>query len=505
MKHLIIIALVSLVNIMVAQKPLDDFISRTDVVLKDIVENDLVNYSKAKSNGELSKLVSEVADFNTNGLNDNEKKSFLINAYNLIVINEAAINYPLKSTQDIGGFFSRKKHMVAGKSTTLNDLEKKQLLSVYNDARFHFVLVCGAKGCPVIVSEAYNPANLNEQLDRQTRKALNDSNFIYEENGALQLSQIFSWYPKDFGGKNNIIPFINQYRTQKIPANKTLKYYNYDWSLNDSNSNSTESTVLGANAYRYVVSAAIPQGGVEIKLFNNLFTQRTGDGTELNSRSTFFTQSFSAIYGITNRFNAGLEARYRRVANTSLPSSAFSSAFETGPETTHRQGLTAIGPRIRFAPFKKLPNFSVQSTFSFAVGDNLEGDGTRPFIDWNGATFNTQLFNDHPIGTNFSLFTELDFIIEDIGGEGALNRFSTPLTGIISYFPNPKTTFYFLAGYSPFWQSNFDYFAQAGLGFKYQASPSFEVELLFTEFTNQFLESNNGDAATYNLGFRYSY
>lgn len=503
MKHLIILILLSLANTSAAQD-ITAFINKTDRILKDIVVDNNVDYAKAKKNQDLFSIIREIETFNTDRLTKNEKQAFLINAYNLTVINQAAQAFPIQSVQDVGGFFKRTKHLIAGSKMTLNELENKHLLKVYEDPRYHFVLVCGAKGCPVITNEAYSPEKLELQLKRQTLKAINDPNFIYEQGGSVYVSQIFNWYPGDFNGKNNIIPFINKYRDDKVSTSASLKYYDYDWSLNDASGNANVGTAQGANAFRYVVSAAIPKGGVELKLFNNLYTQRTGDTQQLNTRSNFFTSSLSALYGISNRFNGGLEVRYRRVSNTSLPSTPL-GVFESGNVSSHRSGITAIGPRIRFAPFKKLENFSIQSTLSFPVGSELEGDGTRPFIDWNGATFNTQFFNDKSIGTNWSLFTEIDILIEDIGGEGALNRFSTPVTGILSYFPNPKTTFYVLGSFSPFWQSDFDYFTQAGLGIKYQVSPSFEIELLGTKFANQFLIQNNGDAATYNIGFRYSY
>ena len=41
-------------------------------------------------------------------------------------------------------------------------------------------------------------------------------------------------------------------------------------------------------------------------------------------------------------------------------------------------------------------------------------------------------------------------------------------------------------------------------GAKYQFTPNFELELLYTAFTNKGLRSSNGRAATYNLGVRYS-
>ena len=96
-------------------------------------------------------------------------------------------------------------------------------------------------------------------------------------------------------------------------------------------------------------------------------------------------------------------------------------------------------------------------------------------------------------------------MLEDIGGkDNNINRFSTPVTAIFSYNPSSKITIYTLGGFSPYWQSEFDYFAQAGVGAKYQFTPNLELELLYTDFTNKFLSKTGGQAATYNLGLRFN-
>ena len=63
-------------------------------------------------------------------------------------------------------------------------------------------------------------------------------------------------------------------------------------------------------------------------------------------------------------------------------------------------------------------------------------------------------------------------------------------------------TLYTLGSYSPFWQDTFDYFTQLGLGFKYQFTPNFELELLITDFSNRDLNATGGQANTYNMGIR---
>ena len=191
------------------------------------------------------------------------------------------------------------------------------------------------------------------------------------------------------------------------------------------------------------MSSTIAKGTTETKIFNNLFTQKTtenGGGEQVN-RGTFFTTSITSLYGVSNRLNIGVSTRYRRVRNDLLPSSPFSALGSSDGAVTSRNGFTALGPIVRYAPVPKWQNFSVQSSFVFAIGDDLtasEGRG-ETFIDWDGATWWTQLFNDISIGNSFSLFTELDFLLEDIGN---INRFSTPATLIFSYNPIPNMTLY---------------------------------------------------------------
>ena len=259
------------------------------------------------------------------------KKLFFINAYNLHVINLALTEYPISSVQDIAGFFERKKVKVAGKTYTLNQFEKEEILKPYQDGRLHFVLVCGAVSCPPITNFAYQPDLLEAQLDKQTKLALDDANFLITNGNTIGLSQIFKWYPEDFGGsKDNIIQFINKYRTYTIPTTAKFTYYDYDWSLNGltvTETTTLESKPQSNNSARYIVSSTIPKGSVEIKVFNNLYTQKTGSTESLTDRSTFFTTIFTALYGLNDRFNIGINGRYRRVRNETLPASALNVFF----------------------------------------------------------------------------------------------------------------------------------------------------------------------------------
>lgn len=220
-----------------AQKIGAQFFKDVDVLLNDRVSNGLVDYKSLLSDKRLGALIKQISTADISTADDKTKQAFYINAYNLHVINNVLTNYPTSSVLDEIGFFDSKKIKVANSSLTLNDLEKGKLLSVYNDARFHFVLVCGALGCPPITDFAYTPEKLESQLEQQTKLALNDPSFIKLKSGNAELSEIFKWYAKDFGTSDeNVIKFINKYRIQKIPSSAKVSYYSYDWKLNATNS-----------------------------------------------------------------------------------------------------------------------------------------------------------------------------------------------------------------------------------------------------------------------------
>lgn len=484
------------------------FFDHTDIFLKTYVHHGLVHYAAIHQDpAALQALVHEIEQTDPLPWDEKTRKAFYINAYNILVIKGIIDRYPIRSVQNAADFFEQKQYRIGGRSCSLNELEKEWLLAAYPDARLHFVLVCGAVGCPPITDFAYRPEQLDAQLAQQTRLALNDPNFIRVDDDAKQaaLSQIFNWYGADFN--HNPLSFINGYRSKSISADYELRFYDYDWSLNAFEADATPAEVKKSNNdFRYVVSAAIPKGTTETKIFNNLYTQTTGhQNGDRTERANFYTTFITSLYGLTNRFNLGLELRYRQATFDRLPASPLQVfRFEQSP--TSRFGLATIGPKIRYAPTGKLPNFSIQSALWIPLRNDWEGAAERPYLDWNKPTWWTQFFNDFPIGDNFAIFAEVDALWEDIGNSdrGALNRFSTPLTLIGSYFPTSKATLYALANYSPYWSPDLSYFWQTGIGAKYQFTPKFELEVLYSYFTNEFLAGSNGRAGTFNIGVRFN-
>ena len=200
---------------------------------KNVDENGRVDYEGIKQEKTtLVQLTDLIASTDYGSLSDSEKKAFLINSYNILVIKQVVDLLPIKSPLDNPKFFNGIEHNVAGQTLTLDGLEKGTLLKDFFDDRAHWVLVCAAKSCPPLANYAYYPDKLDEQLTERTKYVLNLDWFIRVDK-KVSVSQIFSWYKADFtqDGKS-LIAYINEYRTEPLSSNKAPKFYEYDWSLN---------------------------------------------------------------------------------------------------------------------------------------------------------------------------------------------------------------------------------------------------------------------------------
>lgn len=236
MRTIFSVLLLSLAS-MAQSADLSGFFVKTDDFLKKYVKDGMVEYQAIKNNSSsINALYSEIGKMDLSGASEPEKKAFYINAYNLIVIYQVTKYYPLKSPLDQSGFFDKVKHSVAGESLTLNHLEIKKIILPYNDPRIHFVLACAAKSCPPLASFAFIPDKLDAQLEERTKLSINDGDWLKVDNKDKKayISKIFEWYQKDFTkAGTSVLAFINRYRKTAIPDSYSIKYYEYDWGLNE--------------------------------------------------------------------------------------------------------------------------------------------------------------------------------------------------------------------------------------------------------------------------------
>jgi hypothetical protein len=233
-KSFLTILLIIVATINSAAQTTETFFKEVNIFLSIYTKAGKVDYKALANNpSSLDKLVSLTKEVSLAGADVKIAQAFWINAYNMSVIKGIVANYPIKSPLDKKGFFDTIKYEIAGQKITLNDIENKKLRAKFSDARFHFVLVCGALGCPPIIEEAYMPNTLDAQLEQQTKKALNRDSFIKVSKGKVAFSEIFKWYKEDFVKDGNEIDFLNKYRKEKVASDSKVTYYSYDWRLNE--------------------------------------------------------------------------------------------------------------------------------------------------------------------------------------------------------------------------------------------------------------------------------
>lgn len=209
------------------------FFDEADIFFKTYVSNGKVDYKAISQNPEAVVSVLNLAkDISVSTSEEKTYQAFWINAYNISVIKGIIDAYPIKSPLDKKGFFDETTYKLGGTNVTLNDIENKKLRAQFNEPRFHFVLVCGALGCPPILTKAYTAENLENLLQQQTVNALNNPDFIQIKGKKVAFSEIFKWYKEDFLKDGNEIDFLNMYRNEKVPATYKITYYDYDWRLN---------------------------------------------------------------------------------------------------------------------------------------------------------------------------------------------------------------------------------------------------------------------------------
>lgn len=218
-----------------AGQDINSFYTSVDSFLDMYVDDGMVAYDKLHNNpSQIGTLDAMITAIDIDALNDADKQAFLVNAYNILVIKKVLEHYPIKSPLDKKDFFDSKVGNVGGKDLTLNELEKGVLFKQYPDARFHFVLVCAAIGCPELADKAYRGESLNEQLDLQTKLTLNNPKHVQldEANEVLKVTSLFSWYKADFTKAGSMISYINNYRTTPVAESFSVEFLDYNWDLN---------------------------------------------------------------------------------------------------------------------------------------------------------------------------------------------------------------------------------------------------------------------------------
>ncbi len=488
--------------------------NRAGALLGEVVHSGRVDYAALQKNpAELHALVRDIAAFAMpESATKNERLAFYINAYNILVIDGVVSAWPLQSVMDVPGFFRRVKYTVAGEEMTLQQLEDDKIRAPFRDPRIHFVLVCAAASCPEIIPQAYRAASLDRQLAFRTRKSLNDPLHVRYDSAKNEVfvSELFKWYESDFTEHSgSVIAYINTFRRKKIPENASLRYSPYDWSLNAYRpAPSAANPGAGGeelNLQSYTPSRLLLRGELEIKQFNNIYTQTAFyDGNsarvELNSRQTYFTGITNILIGWNGRVNFGLDLFLKAVRLDETGSSPFSVLrFSSGPKA--RAALASFAPKIKIAPWSRISSLAVQTSVVIPLVSDPEGrNNGRPWLDYDAVQWWTQIFYDRALSAKSLVYLESSWFVrfEDAG-----TALETPFKALVNYYPSHKWTVYAVSELTPTWGSFSGWsawYSQFGAGLKYQLTSGVELETLYTFFP---AGREKGAGQTFNFGLRY--
>ncbi len=183
--------------------------------------------------------------------------AYYINAYNALTLLGVVDNWPISSVQDVRGwlepragfgFFYGLRFFLDGGKVNLYDLENG-IIRGFRDARIHAAINCASISCPPLAPYAYDPRELDGQLDRVTRALCSSPVHVRIDDEAreIQLSSIFEWYRVDFeeharrlGRPPTIEDFILAFAEPAVAdslerartAGFEVVFQPYDWGLN---------------------------------------------------------------------------------------------------------------------------------------------------------------------------------------------------------------------------------------------------------------------------------
>ena len=252
-------------------------------------------------------------------------------------------------------------------------------------------------------------------------------------------------------------------------------------------------------------SKLIDKGQFDIKWFNNLYTQTESTFSEgREPRQTFFTSTLEGYTGVSdnNRVNVGLILEFK--SNVVGDRDPLDVLKFDGERNTARSGFTSIAPSVKFVPFKKINNFSIQSSVYIPLVDNEVEDGV--FLDQNGYTWQNRFFYDYTFpGNTFQIFGELstELNVGDEDDSFANNSLNLNPGIFFSYFPSSKFTVLALVQHSQRIDLGNEFeqdFTAVGGGAKYQLTDEVNLEALYTNFVRG---NNTGLGETFNLGARF--
>ncbi len=192
------------------------------------------------------------------------KIAFWLNAYNAFVLQTVVERYPIKgsgkdypssSIRQIPGAFEQIKHRAAGRSVTLDEIERT-ILPEFKEPRVYLALGRGAIGSGRLRSEAYSAERVEQQLDATQQEFVSEQAMVRidRDAGEISVTPIVSWHDAEFiaaydtgasgpyAQRSPIERALVAFLTPRLlPLEKEflhknqfkVTYHPFDWRLND--------------------------------------------------------------------------------------------------------------------------------------------------------------------------------------------------------------------------------------------------------------------------------
>lgn len=259
-----------------------------------------------------------------------------------------------------------------------------------------------------------------------------------------------------------------------------------------------------------VSSVMMNKNQLEINLYNTILSankarNNNGEIFDLNTRSTYLRNTLQLAYGISNnlKWNAGLEVNLTTARIDNDTQSSMFKVFNSTVAGNSRfaRGITSIAPGIRWKPFQKNYNFTIQGSLLIPIINNIQKEsllGTKQFYFQSQFLYNFQA--DEHIFLISQLGFQYGFQYDDVS-----TKLFPNLGSHVAYYIPSKTIVFALINYSPFfmnedsWKFTSDAL-QIGGGVLFQICKNMTINGYYTNFIRgkNYLHFNS-----YSIGLRF--
>lgn len=223
--------------------PTYDFATYNQLLSK-FVHDGLVDYKSLSKAQELNKAVDELASISPEHFADNNQKlTFWINNYNLLILKNIINHYPLKERSSLIRDLSLRKFVIGGQTISTDDIRTGKIYPLITDPRAIFLTCGGALGFPKLLSVAITAESMPDNMDEATTEFVNrPGNVILESNTeTIYISQFFKWNARLFG--QSPFQFVNDHlpKNRRVDLDdfhtKTRYLGLFNWTLNEEAAN----------------------------------------------------------------------------------------------------------------------------------------------------------------------------------------------------------------------------------------------------------------------------